>query len=288
REVLDISCRKVARQIEALIQEYHLDRHTVELVGGGGGAAALVLYTGQMMNLPARLAKKAEVISTIGVAMAMVRDTVERNIVDPKPEDILQVRREAAEAVINIGAVPETVEVQVEVDTRRNLVRATAFGTTELKKDAESGQKASLEACQNTAARSLKCAVEEVALHGETKGLLVFGTAQTQSRFWGLFKRQDLAIRVLDRSGVIRLQRPKVELRGTTIAGTLTQLEKLINQLTDFGDAGRSLPDIQLLVGSRIIHLTGLAELNQALALARTELEHLPSEEAVVIVATLS
>ena len=288
REVLDISCRKIARQIEALIQEYQLGRHTVELVGGGGGAAALVLHTGQMMDLPARLAKKAEVISTIGVAMAMVRDTVERNIVDPKPEDILQVRREAAEAVINIGAVPETVEVQVEVDTRRNLVRATAFGTTELKKDAESGQKASLEACQNTAARSLKCAVEEVALHGETKGLLVFGATYTHSRFWGLFKRQDLAIRVLDRSGVIRLQRPKVELRGTTIAGTLTQLEKLINQLTDFGDAGRSLPDIQLLVGSRIIHLTGLAELNQALALARTELEHLPSEEEVVIVATLS
>ncbi len=135
KEVLEISCRKVQKQIDELIIEYNLDRHTVELVGGGGGSASLVLFTGEMMNLPARLAKKAEVISTIGVALAMVRDTVERNIVDPTPEQILQVRREAVEAVCKIGAVPESVEVQIEVDTRRNLVRATAFGTTELKKD---------------------------------------------------------------------------------------------------------------------------------------------------------
>jgi N-methylhydantoinase A/oxoprolinase/acetone carboxylase beta subunit len=285
REVLEISCQKVARQIEALIKEYHLDRNTLELVGGGGGAAALVLYTGQIMNLPARLAKKAEVISTIGVAMAMVRDTVERNIVDPKPEDILQVRREAAEAVINIGAVPESVEVQVEVDTRRNLVRATAFGTTELKKDAEAGQKASPEDCRQIAAKSLRCEPAAVELLAETKGLSVWGVQQMQSRLGGLFKRHNLAIRVSDRSGVIRLQRPNVVCCKTTVGGTLSQLEKLIQQLTDFGDAGRNLPDLQVLVGSRIIHLHGLVELSQVLALARTELEHFPADEEVVLLA---
>lgn len=284
REVLDISCRKVARQIEALILEYHLDRNTVELVGGGGGAASLVLYTGQMMKLPARLAKKAEVISTIGVAMAMVRDTVERNIVDPKPEDILQVRREAAEAVINIGAVPESVEVHVEVDTRRKLVRATAFGTTELKKDADFGQKASLEDCRRIAAKSLQCDIQELNLLDETKGLLLFGAQLEKSHLGGLFKQKHLAIRVCDRSGVIRLQRPKVLWQSATVGNTLTHLEKLIQGLTDFGDAGRNLPDVQLLVGSRIIHLNGLAEINQVLALARTELEHFPSTEVVLII----
>jgi N-methylhydantoinase A len=98
REILEISCRKVERQIDELIREYNLDRQTVELVGGGGGAAALVPFTGTLMDLPARLARRAEVISTIGVALAMVRDTIERNIVDPTPGQILQVRREAADA----------------------------------------------------------------------------------------------------------------------------------------------------------------------------------------------
>ena len=37
RRVLEISCKKVEKQIEELIAEYNLDRATVELVGGGGG-----------------------------------------------------------------------------------------------------------------------------------------------------------------------------------------------------------------------------------------------------------
>jgi hypothetical protein len=71
---------KVQKQIDALIVEYNLDRATVELVGGGGGAASLVPYTGKVDESARQTGEKAEVISTIGVALAMVRDVVERNI----------------------------------------------------------------------------------------------------------------------------------------------------------------------------------------------------------------
>lgn len=285
REVLDISCRKVAKQIDELILEYNLDRNTVELIGGGGGAASLVLYTGELMKLPARLAKKAEVISTIGVALAMVRDTVERNIVDPSPDDILAVRREAAEAVIKIGALPETVEVQVEVDTRRNLVRATAFGTTELKKD-DNTKVFTFQDCKTSAARSLQTNVENVRLLGETGSLYVFGSERVSKTLFGLFQSKHLAVRVTDRTGVVRLQRNHAHVYATRIAEALLQLERVILDLTDFGDAGRSLPDIHLLVSARIINLSGLAELEQALALAATELENRAGDEPLVIVAS--
>jgi N-methylhydantoinase A len=285
QEVLDISCRKVANQIEALIKEYHLDRNMVELVGGGGGAASLVFFTGKMMNLPAKLAKKAEVISTIGVALAMVRDTVERNIVDPTPDDILSVRREAAEAVIKIGAVPETVEVQIEVDTRRNIVRATAFGTTELRKDSDPSVSATIETCQDIAARSLQIDIDKCQLAGKTAAFYVFSTQKETKTFLGLFKKTETPVRILDKTGVIRLQRSHAHVTATTIAEVLTDLENTIAQLTDFGDAGRSLPDVYLLVGSRIINLSGLADVEQALALAKTELENLPNTKGVVIVA---
>jgi N-methylhydantoinase A len=286
KEVLDISCKKVAKQIEALIIEYHLDRKTVELVGGGGGAASLVLFTGELMQLPARLAKKAEVISTIGVALAMVRDTVERNIVDPTPEDILTVRREAAEAVIKIGAVPETVEVQVEVDTRRNLVRATAFGTTELKKEDNSAKIITAEDCRAAAAKSMHTDIENVELQGETATLYVFSTEKHTSTLFGLFKTKQIAVRVTDKTGVIRLQRSNAQVHNTTIGEVLKTVETVILNLTDFGDAGRSLPDIHLLVGARIINLSGLADLEQALALAQTELENRENTEGVVVIAS--
>ncbi len=286
RKVLEISCRKVAKQIEALIVEYNLDRSLVELIGGGGGAASLVLFTGELMQLPVRLAKKAEVISTIGVALAMVRDTIERNIVDPTPEDILAVRREAAEAVIKIGAVPETIEVQVEVDTRRNLVSATAFGTTELKKDDTSIKNATIEDCQIVAARSMQTDILNVKLTGETGSFYVFAYEKEIKTFFNLFKNTQNAVRITDKTGVIRLQRPNAQVTTTSIAHVLIELETVILNLTDFGDAGRSLPDIHLLVGTRIINLSGLADLEQALALAKTELENRVDTEGVVIVAS--
>lgn len=285
--VLEISCRKVAKQIEELIKEYHLDRSMVELIGGGGGAASLVLFTGKMMNLPARLAKKAEVISTIGVALAMVRDTIERNIVEPSPDDILAVRREAADAVIKIGAVPETVEVQVEVDTRRNIVRATAFGTTELKKDDNTLKNATIEDCKRVAARSMQADVAQVQCVGETKSFYVFAYEKEVKSFFNLFKNKHNIVRITDKTGVIRLQRSDAHVTKTTIAPILTELETVISTLTDFGDAGRSLPDIHILVGSRIINLSGLADLEQVLALAKTELDNRADTERVVIVASI-
>ncbi len=286
REVLEISCRKVAKQIEELVVEYNLDRNMVELVGGGGGAASLVLFTGELMGLPARLAKKAEVISTIGVALAMVRDTVERNIVDPTPEDILAVRREATEAVMKIGAVAESIEVQVEVDTRRNLVRATAFGTTELKKEDKIAKAVTMKDCQAAAARSLQADVGDVKLLGQTAMLYVFAHEKKTTSFFGLFSHKQNSVRITDKTGVIRLQRNHAEVIQTQNVDVLNALEEVISNLTDFGDAGRSLPDIHLLVGTRIINLSGLAELEQALALAKTELENVPKNETIVIVAT--
>jgi len=286
RKVLEISCRKVEKQIEELIREYNLDRQTVELVGGGGGAASLVPFTGTLMNLPARLAKKAEVISTIGVALAMVRDTVERNITNPTPEQILQVRREAREAVVKIGALPESVEVQIEVDTRRNIVRAIAFGTTELKQDDDSKNIGGLDGAKSAAARSLKIEENAVDLSAEIAGFYVF-TAEFQTKtFFGLFKQKRLAARVVDKTGVVRLQRNSAEVHKSTVENISRELEMTINKLTDFGDAGRALPDIHLLVGARIINLSGLAELEQVLALAETELETSEKSEKIVIIAS--
>jgi N-methylhydantoinase A/oxoprolinase/acetone carboxylase beta subunit len=286
QRVLDISCRKVSKQVEELIAEYQLDRATVELIGGGGGAASLVPHAAILCGLQSRLARKAEVISTIGVALAMVRDTVERNIVEPSPDDILQVRREAAEAVVKAGALPETVEVQVEVDTRRNLVRATAFGTTELKKREGSSGILDRDGCRIMAARSMQVDTEQARLAGETTGLYVF-VANTEKRsLFGLIKSHRQLLRVTDRTGVVRLQRAHAEVISSSVIHIARDLEQLLTRLTDFGDAGRALPDVHVLVGARLINLSGLADAEQAIKLAGAELEALPPEEPLVIVAT--
>ncbi|HEX4946159.1 MAG TPA: hydantoinase/oxoprolinase family protein [Blastocatellia bacterium] len=284
-EVLEIGGRKVARTIEELVIEYQLDREHVVLVGGGGGAAALVPFTAQLMNLDHRIARNAEVISPLGVAMAMVRDTIERNIVDPSPEDILQVRREAAEAAINAGAVADSIEVQIEADKRRNLVRATAMGTTELRKRDDSHQTQGVEHCREIAARSMRVAANEVSLAAEAGNWFVFTGAQKVSSLFGLLKTQREMLRVMDRSGVIRLQRGAAHMRVCLLSQLPAEITDVVEQLTDFGDAGRALPDIFVLYGARLANFSGLADLEQVLALSEVELRLLDPATKLIVIA---
>ena len=194
----------------------------------------------------------------------MVRDSVERNIVDPTPDDILQVRKAAAEAVIKIGALPETVETEVEVDTRRNLVRAIAYGTTELRRDSEGARTTlDVEGCRQAAAHSMQVAPEDVRLVGETSGLYVFAAMQHERAMFGLFQTKRQMVRVTDRTGVVRLQRSHAEVASTVVGDVNRDLEAMILRLTDFGDAGRALPDVHVLVGRRIINLSGVASVEQ-------------------------
>ena len=284
RRVLDIAAGKVVSEIRRLMAEYHLHGATLDLVGGGGGAAALVPFAAERLGLRHRIADRAEVISTIGVALAMVRDTVERNIVDPSPQDLLQMRREAADAVVRSGARAETVEVHVEVDSRRALVRATAFGTTEFKRDGDGGALQDTEACRASAARSMRVEIDQVRILGETSGLRVFG-AMRHGRRLGIIPTRAQMVRVVDHAGVVRLQRAQAEV-FTGRAKTLTRdLDVAIDRLTEFGDAGRAIPDIHVLAGTRMIDLGSLATAEQVQALAKVELEGSPPDEQIVMVA---
>src|SRR5207245_7459952 len=116
-----------------LSEEYGLEREQITLVGGGGGASALIPHAAARLGLEYRIAKNAEVISSIGVALAMVRDSVERVMPNPKPEDLLAIRAEAREAAIRAGAHPGTAQVHIEINPRTQRVRATAWGATEMR-----------------------------------------------------------------------------------------------------------------------------------------------------------
>lgn len=284
-EVLEIAGRKVAKTIEELVLEYQLDRERVVLVGGGGGAASLVPFTAKLMKLDHRIARNAEVISPIGVAMAMVRDTIERNIVDPSPDDILKVRREAAEAAINAGAVADSIEVQIEVDKRRNLVRATAMGTTELRQRDHSQQTQGVEHCREVAARSMRLETNEVSLAAEAGNWFVFTGAQKFSSLFGLLTTRREMLRVLDHSGVIRLQRGAAQIRTCELPQLPAEIADVVEQLTDFGDAGRAIPDIFVLYGSRLANFSGLADLEQVLALSEVELRSLDPATKLIVIA---
>src|SRR5262249_55545691 len=103
------------------------------LVGEGGGAATLIPFVAQRMGLRFEICQDAEVISSIGVALALVRESVERVMPNASAEDLQRIKREALDAVVKLGAAPDNVEVMIEVDAQTQRVRATATGASEMR-----------------------------------------------------------------------------------------------------------------------------------------------------------
>ncbi len=268
RDVLDIASSKLIAAIEELITDYELDRQTLVVVGGGGGAAALIPYAAKRTGLDFRLARDAEVISPIGVALALVREVVERTIVDPSPEDILRIRREAQDAVVAAGASPEGVETVVEIDSQRNIVRATASGATELAETAAHGV-LDEEARLAAAARLMRAAIADVRAVARTPGLTVYESGRM--------------LRVLDRSGVGRLTLRDGMVRVTAAGCAAEDLRDAIEDATAFGDVGRAMPNLYVLHGARIADYSGLLSADQAVALAEEELAGREPDAPVLI-----
>jgi N-methylhydantoinase A len=270
RAILDRAAERFRATIAELIADYGLDRDTVVLVGGGGGAAALVPYAAQRLGFAHRIARDAEVISPLGVALALVRDVVERTIVDPSAADLARIRREAVDAAIASGAAPDRVEVVVEVDTARNRVRATASGATALVEGGQSVVAVSEAEQLASAATHLRVAPAAVRLVARCGTLAVVASARESA--------------VVDERGVVRLVLPDAVSYATRAAEVDAVLTRAVDLHTAFGDVGRALPDVFVLRGARIGEVAGMAEPAQILGLVGDELAGVDADERVVLV----
>jgi len=284
-QVLDAAVSKVIPLVEELVAKHGLAPANVTLVGGGGGASTVVPYTARKMGLRCQIARNNQVISTIGVALAMVRDMVERTIPNPTEADILRVRKEAEEAVVAMGAQPETVQVQIEVDSQLNLVRAIASGATELRaKDLTMSDLPPAER-QRLAAESLGVPVEACVQFASTGRLDVYGTRVCKPRLWGVFKDWLCPGRVIDAQGIIRLKLANMTVATTRYATMEADLARLVDQTAEYGDSGKVVPNIIILYGSRWADLSGLATTEQILAVAREELRGCADDTKIVLIA---
>lgn len=282
RRVLQKAAGKVTGVVDELVAEYKLDRDQAVLVGEGGGAASLIPFVAEAMQLDFKISQDAEVISSIGVALALVQETIERVIPNPQPEDLQRIKREAFDAVVRLGAAPENVEVTIEVDPQTQRVRATAMGASEMRAQ-DMRKLVSQEEAANIAAGSMEVAEDSVRLAAATEEVRVF-QAEVTERKWHLFSKRRRPVRAVDREGVIRIQRSDGVVTQTSAADGLQQLRNLWEAVTIYNGDSVIAPDMFIVAGRRIVDLCGVTVLDQAIAVSRGELEELPPDTPVVLI----
>ena len=283
-QVMAFQAKKNGKIAAQLLLDYKMDPRTTEFVGGGGGASAVVPHLAKTMGHRHRTARNAPVISTIGVALAMVRDMVERIIVNPDENDIIAIRREAEQKAIVGGAAPGTVEVTIQVDTQRNLVRAIATGATEMRSKNLLERKLEEKDLFALAADNLDVKPELLGISARTELMYAIQYIKSEKKLFGLVKKNTKPLRLMDEEGVIRLQKMNAYVLQANMGNWKEQTARILNELTIYDDGGTTLPNFYIVVGKRIIDLSGLPTEEQIYSLAGVELSGYPDETPLIII----
>lgn len=280
-EILEKGTHNVVQVVRDMIEDYELEPQLLTLTGGGGGAAAIVPFTAKRMGLPFEIAKNAAVISAIGVALALVRDTIEKTVINPSETDVLAIRKEAEDAVLRMGATPDSIEVQIEIDAQKNVLRATATGTTELRTRELGKEHMTPAQLAERVGQTLRGAVGEVTPVASVSGLTIFHAQTQQRRLGGLLTKTTQEYRVIDPEGIIRLQIRRGDCNAGTKREVFDGMKDFFDKHTIYGDAGREFPDLFVVFRGRILDMSGLMNIDQINSLLQVELSTVGDEEPV-------
>lgn len=130
RRMVGLAAGKVVEVVQETIREQELLTPTI--VGVGGGAGALVPTVAEVVGSPWRIPKDAEVISSVGDALSLVRVEIERTLARPSTEAVANLHREAERAAIAAGAAASTLQVESTAVPERGALRVAAFGSIAL------------------------------------------------------------------------------------------------------------------------------------------------------------
>jgi N-methylhydantoinase A/oxoprolinase/acetone carboxylase beta subunit len=139
RRMLVASGTAIAELVAAVAAEHELKDPT--LVAVGGGAGGLGRHVAQMMGLDCLVPDGAEVISSIGDALSLVRAERELAARAPTPEAVQALTAAAREAAIAAGAAPGSIDVRIEHSPERAALRAIATGAVGLHAGAMPGRR---------------------------------------------------------------------------------------------------------------------------------------------------
>lgn len=275
-QIMEKAYAKIEPIILTLAEKYKLEKDQISLVGVGGGAASLIIYFAEKMGVKYSIPENAEVISSIGVALAMVRDVVERIIPSPTKEAIRAIKMEAMDKAIESGATPESIEIHIDIDPQTSKVTAIATGSTEVKttdllKECEEDE------ARDLAAKDMRISVDETILIDKTKYFYVFAQKPEQ-------KGESTPVRILDKKGFIKVQRGNGMALKTIARDYLTAVKQLWEDMAVYQTELIARPDFYVCMGARVMDFSA-SDFDQLELLMDIEISTLEPETEILVVA---
>ena len=201
------------------------------IVAVGGGAGGLGRHVAEMMGFECVVPDRAEVISSIGDALSLIRAERERTVHEFDPQLARQLAAEVENEVVAAGAAPTSVEVLIEEQPDKGTVRAVATGAIGLQAGARPGRPAATDAEIEAAAAPLGG-----------------GNVRAAGTFW--LAVQPTKVLVLDRFGD-----PAAEIIGV-VADHPDDVAALVDKLTKYRGPVTLKPSVWVIDGSHLMELS--------------------------------
>jgi N-methylhydantoinase A len=275
-QILHKAFEKIEPVIKDLAEKYKLEHDQISLVGVGGGASSLICYCSDKMKLKYSIPENAEVISSIGVALSMVRDVVERIMPNPTKEDISSIKKEAINKAIESGATSDSIEVHIEIDPQTSKVTAIAMGSTEVKTTDLLKECTEKEALK-LASDDLRAKSEEVKTLASNRYFYIFGREVNNSQL----------IRVLDKKGFIKVQRGNGQVQTVKAKDYQEVIKEMWEELAVYKTDVILRPDFYLCIGARVMDFSS-NELEQLLMLMDLEVMEMSPDEEIIVTGAVS
>ena len=272
-QIMERSYRKIEPIILELAEKYKVETEQISLVGVGGGAAALIVYFAKKMGVQYSIPENAEVISSIGVALAMVRDVVERIIPNPSANDIRNIKLEAINKAIESGATPDSVDVHIEIDSQTSKVTAIALGSTEVKTGDLMSECSEKEA-REIAAKDFGEQVKDIKLLTANEHFYVYSGV----------KENKNPIRILDKKGFIKVQRTDGDAVTVKVKEYQDAVRNYYENIATYNADSILRPDYYICVGGKVVDFNGTNDLDQILMLMDIEVSILDEEDEILLV----
>ncbi len=279
-KILDISTKKILETVRVLIKEYKLKDEKFVLIGGGGGASVLVPLIAKKLNCEYKIAENSEVISSIGVCTASIREEREKIINNSNPNDISLFIQEVEKIAISKGALPESISTQSEYINEKSLLRVTVYGNMKL----DLGSAQDTKEIDDEEAEVLACELfginEGVHRIFDMKDYYIFACEIHKKKLFLKSKKQPVL--VLDKYGHVRISIENADI----YTGNPKEMKEKIQSVIKDHDLSKNelAPQIHIVDGKRIFDFSSLSSTAHVLKAVTEELDKTVNNQVTIIV----
>lgn len=284
-ECMDIACNKIWDLASSMAKKHEIDMSFLTLYGGGGSAGVFTHYLGEMTLLKSKVVKNAPYISTIGVALAMITETIERSVINPTDEDVQKIRIDIIEKMVSIGALKETIETSIQVDSINHVLLASATGANEIRnKDflaVEKTDEELIEIAKNSV--NVQRGTGSLCIKNETTAFIRI--VENVKKF-GIFSNNILYVVAISLDGIVKFRRKGGNILYVNKADMADGLKRVLKEYSTYSDAGQTIPEIILFHKSRVFDYSGLMNQKQVETISSLDLNGVDGDEQIIFMVT--